>query len=50
MINGLIENYSIIPAYKKLAQYIDLFLSWDKQILEYQELKGRSHIWPYAYP
>ena len=39
-----------LPACKKSAQLINLFLSWDKQILESQDLEGQNHIWPGAYP
>ena len=49
MISSLTKNYYITFSMQKISP-IDQFIIEMKQILESQDLKDHSHIWPWAYP
>ena len=49
MIIGLTKIYYITSSMQKISP-IHQFILEVNQILESQDLKGHSHIWPRAYP
>ena len=49
MISGLTKSYYVTSSMQKTSP-IHQFIFEIKQLLESQDLKGHSHIWPCAYP
>ena len=48
LISGLTKDYYITSSFQKISS-IHQFIFEKKQILESQDLKGHSHIWPYVF-